>query len=405
MKSNYLLAAIVSVVGLVCSISVLGQDPKIAAAAGDRYVISAKAGGVNFVAGAVSVTRTAGTSGLLLSGDDLQTGDRVTTGTDGKAEVLLNPGSFLRVGGGTSFEFVSTSLDDLRIKLLSGSAVLEVIAADDFTVSMEMPRSTVVLTRSGVFRLDVLGDGTGKLSVFKGKVPYGPNGKSEIRSGRSVLVGGSSHGEIAKFDTDSRDELDTWSRDRAKELTKLNAKLQDKQLRNVLMNSYTQRGWNMFNSFGLWVFDGSRRNWCFLPFGSGWGSPYGWSYYWDIWNLGMPNWVYNYPRSGGWTNGNGGSGGSGTGNGNGGGNGGGNQARTANPSNAERRGQMQTPPFQRIQNGAGGGQDVVVRRRPPVDVDSSPSIPMSSPVSRPPVAAPPSAPAPVPVVMDRKRDN
>ena len=94
---------------------------------------------------------------------------------------MLNPGSFLRVGGSTSFEFVSTSLDDLKIKLLSGSAVLEVIAADDFTVSMEMPRSTVVLTRSGVFRLDVLGDGTGKLSVFKGKVPYGPNGKSEIR--------------------------------------------------------------------------------------------------------------------------------------------------------------------------------------------------------------------------------
>ena len=71
MKSNYLLAAIVSVVGLVCSISVLGQDPKIAAAAGDRYVISAKAGGVNFVAGAVSVTRTACRMVLLLSGDDL----------------------------------------------------------------------------------------------------------------------------------------------------------------------------------------------------------------------------------------------------------------------------------------------------------------------------------------------
>ena len=411
MKRNFVLAAIVGVVGLLCSISALGQDPKIAAAAGDKYVISAKAGGVNFVSGTVSVTRTAGTSGVLLGGDELQTGDRATTGTDGKAEILLNPGSFLRVGGDTSFEFVSTSLDDLKIKLLSGSAVLEVIAADDFVVSMEMPRGTVVLTRSGVFRLDVLQDGRGRLSVFKGKVPYGPQGKSELKSGRSAVIGGSSEIEFAKFDTDSQDELDTWSRDRAKELTKLNAKLQNKQLRNMLTNSYTQRGWNMYNSFGLWVFDASRRNWCFLPFGSGWGSPYGWSYYWDIWNLGMPNWIYSNPRPGNWNNGSGGSGGSGTGGGigggNGGGNGGGTQARSANPSNAERRSQMQVPPFQRIQNGA-GGRDVVVRGRPSIDVDSSRSVPtMMPPVSQPTVAAPPSAPAPapVPVVMDKKRDN
>lgn len=415
MNRNYVLAAIVSVVGLLCSISASGQDPKIAAAAGDKYVISAKAGGVNFVSGTVSVTRTEGKSGVLLKGDDLQTGDRVTTGTDGKAEILLNPGSFIRVGGGTSFEFVSTSLDDLKIKLISGSAVLEVIAADDFRVSMEMPRSTAILTRSGVFRLDVLEDGSGKLSVFKGKVLFGPDGKAELKPGRSVVMGSNLRAEVTKFDTDSQDELDTWSRDRAKELTKLNAKLQNKQLRNMLMNSYNQRGWNVYNSFGLWIFDASRSNWCFLPFGSGWGSPYGWGYYWDFWNLGMPYWIYSNPRPGSWGNGNGGSGGSGTGGGNGGGTGGGNggnQARTGNPSNADRRSQMQVPPFQRIQNGAGGGggQDAVVRRRPPVDVDSSPSMPMSVPASRPPVEAPPaaeprSAPQVGPTIVDRKRDN
>jgi hypothetical protein len=400
MKRKYVLAAIVSVVGSLCSIYVSAQDPKIAAAAGDKYVISAKAGGVNFVTGEVSVARKEGKSGLLLAGDELNTGDRVTTGADGKAEILLNPGSYLRVGGGASFEFVSTSLDDLKIKLVSGSAVLEVIAADDFRVSLEMPHSLVVLTRSGVFRLDVLEDGSSKLSVFKGKVPYGPDGKDELKSGRSVVLGGSARVEVSKFDTDARDDLDTWSRDRAKELTKLNAKLENKRLRNQLMNSYNQRGWNLYNSFGLWVYDASRRYWCFLPFGSGWGSPYGWGYSWDLWNIGMPYWVYGNPRSG-WGNGRG----SGSGNGNGNGNGSGNPRNTANPTNAERRGQMQLPPFQRIQNGSGRGeQDVVVRRRPPVDVDSPRSVPMGPPVMMPP-SAPPTAPAPVPVVVDSKKGN
>lgn len=401
MRGNYVLAAIVSIVGMLCAVTIRAQDPKIAAAAGDKYVISAKAGGVNFVTGAVSVARKEGKSGLLLAGDAIETGDRVTTGADGKAEILLNPGSFLRVGGGASFEFISTSLDDLKIKLLSGSAVLEVIAADDFRVSLEMPHSLVVLTRSGVFRMDVLEDGSSKVSVFKGKVPYGPEGKEELKSGRSVVLGNGAPVAVSKFDTDARDELDMWSRERAKELTKLNAKLENKNLRNMLMNSYNQRGWNVYNSFGLWIYDASRRYSFFLPFGSGWGSPYGWGYYWDIWNLGLPYSVYGNPRSG-WGYG-GSSGGSGNGGGNGSGNG--NPRNSANPANAERRGQMQLPPFQRIQNGEGGGQDVIVRRRPPVDVEPSNSGSMRPPVALPP-SAPPSAPPPVPVVVDsKKRDN
>ena len=54
----------------------------------------------------------------------------------------------------------------------------------------------------------------------------------------------------------------------------------------------------MYNSFGLWVFDGSRRNWCFLPFGSGWGSPYGYSYYGYPYGYpyyGYPYYGYPYP--------------------------------------------------------------------------------------------------------------
>jgi hypothetical protein len=66
---------------------------------GDRYIVSARAGGVNYVEGTVAVIRKSGRSGLLLKGDTLEVGDRVSTGANGKAEILLNPGSFLRLGG------------------------------------------------------------------------------------------------------------------------------------------------------------------------------------------------------------------------------------------------------------------------------------------------------------------
>ncbi|MDQ3750897.1 MAG: FecR domain-containing protein, partial [Acidobacteriota bacterium] len=86
------------------------------------YVISAKAGGVNFVEGKVAVTRKVGKSGYLLKGDTLEIGDKVSTGADGRAEILLNPGSFVRLAENSSFEFASTSLEDLQLKLNGGSA-------------------------------------------------------------------------------------------------------------------------------------------------------------------------------------------------------------------------------------------------------------------------------------------
>ena len=104
--------AICLALGFVAAFAVAQKDT-ISAAAGDRYIVSARAGGVNYVEGTVAVIRKSGRSGLLLKGDTLEVGDRVSTGANGKAEILLNPGSFLRLGGSSAFEFNTTSLDDL----------------------------------------------------------------------------------------------------------------------------------------------------------------------------------------------------------------------------------------------------------------------------------------------------
>lgn len=378
MKRTFVLTFAVCLATLVCAVIGAAQDPRIVAAAGDQYVISAKAGGVNYVEGKVTVFRKNGTSGFLLARDELEIGDRVSTGPDGKAEILLNPGSYLRLGGSTAFEFVTTSLDDLRLKLKTGSAIFEVIAADEFRVSVQLPQTKIGLTRSGVFRIDVLTDGSSRLSVMKGKAFVGPNGMTAVESGRSATIAGGGI-SVSKFDKDSKDPLDVWSRDRAKELTKVNARLQGRTLRNTLLNSYNQRGWNMYNSFGLWVFDPSRRMWCFLPFGSGWGSPYGWDYGFDVWNCRLPRWIYWDPPPPGP-----GSGGGGTG--------GGPPVNTPILSMGDR---SPIPPFIRMQNQGGGGSsddNVVIRGGRNRDFsDPSPSTPSAPPASSPPIYSPPPA--------------
>lgn len=332
-RSSRLLFGLVFAVVSMWSVS--AQDTRVTSPLGGVYVISAKPGGVNYTEGQVSVVRKDGKSGTLIKDDQLEAGDRVSTGADSRAEILLNPGSYVRLGSGSTFEFVTTSLEDLKLKLSKGSAVVEVLASDEFDIDVSLPNSTVSLTRSGVFRIDVLSDGSGRVSVWKGKMFI--KGDDEVKSGRAVTIDGSSM-TVAKFDRDNGDELDIWSKLRAKEIAAVNAKLQRGAMRDSLLSSYRNGRWNAFNSFGVWVFDPFRRMWSFLPFGYGWGSPYGYDYSFNMWYCNMPWYVYNNP-TGGTGGGAGGSGG-----GSGGGNGGG---ATDAQIREERRVNVQTPPFLR----------------------------------------------------------
>jgi len=297
MKKNLLYVFSVGLIGILFSVTAFAQtaqqreDRRTVSAASSLYVISAKAGAVNYVEGKVSVARQEGKSGYLLKGDELEIGDVVSTGADGRAEILLNPGSFVRLAENSVFEFASTALDDLQLNLKGGSAMLEVITDNEFTFAVNTPKAKLFIVKSGVYRVDVLSDGTGKIEVWKGAA--NANG-TEIKSGRQATVNGNQTA-VVKFDRDDKDALEVWSKSRAKELSKINARLQNNYLRTSLMNSYYQTRWSLYDSFGLWVYSRYDGSYCFLPFGYGWSSPYGYYYPRDIWYYNLPPVIYNPP--------------------------------------------------------------------------------------------------------------
>jgi hypothetical protein len=272
------------------------QDSRVLSAAGDVYVISAKAGGVNFIEGKVSVARKQGRSGLLLKGDKVEISDRVSTGTDGKAEILLNPGSYLRLSENSTMEFVSTELENLQIKLKSGSAILEVFADDEFRVAIDTPKTNFYLIQSGIYRIDILADGTEKIEVWKGRAQIGETEANIIKGGKAAVIANGQQ-QIEKFDRDEKDGFELWSKNRAKDLTKINSKLERSLVTSSLINSYNQRNWNMYDSFGVWVYNSSYGTNCFLPFGYGWRSPYGYGFGYSFYNYSLPWYIYNQPQN------------------------------------------------------------------------------------------------------------
>jgi len=272
-----------------------GQDKTVRSIAGDKWLITAEAGGVNHVEGDVNILRLAGKSGRLMKGDSVDVGDRVSTGTSGRAEILLNPGSYLRIAGDSEFEFKTTALEDLRLKVNKGNAIFEVFATNDFRVAVEAPKAKIDLVESGVYRIDVQADGTSRLEVWKGKAEVDG---TKVKSGRFATSG---EGTVAaaKFDRDDKDEFELWSRDRAKDLAKSNSDLRDRDMRTALMSSFLGGGWNAYDSFGLWVYSRRQGRYCFLPFGWGWSSPYGFGFGADIWYYRLPQVVFNPPSSSG----------------------------------------------------------------------------------------------------------
>jgi hypothetical protein len=271
MKRAGIFALLLAGVSITAPLAARAQAPSTVSVA-DRYVISARAGGVNYVEGSVSITRTNGTSGVLLKRDNVEVGDQVATGADGRAEILLNPGSYVRLDRNSSFEFGATDLEDLTIKLNSGSAIFEVFAGDEFRVSVITPKGKVSLIETGIYRVDVAPNGAAVAAVTKGKAEIGLEKPVIVKDGRTGSV---IDGAVAKFDKDKRDEFAEWSRGRSKELIKVNDALQSRNLDPLLTRGFRTGLWGYRNSFGLWIYDSFFGGYCFLPYGMGWRSPYG----------------------------------------------------------------------------------------------------------------------------------
>lgn len=306
MTKKFIRSVYIGLIAILAVQMVSAQDDReaAAAAAGDKYVISAKAGGVNYVEGAVSVVRKDGRSGYLTKRDEIAVGDVVATGADSRAEILLNPGSFLRIGADSSFEFKTTSLDDLRIKVISGSAIFEVFASREFKVRVTTPNAKLLLIKSGVFRVDALTDGSANIEVWEGESLLGDRESTLLKSGRAATLK-DGVATFRKLERSDKDEFVAWSKTRGKELAKQSAKLRKQSLGNSLMSSFNQGRWGMYNSFGLWVYNAMYGGYCFLPFGNGWYSPYGFGYGSCICHYNLPTIIYLPPIGGGGGGGNG----------------------------------------------------------------------------------------------------
>lgn len=269
---------------VIMSVALCAILPSLAAAQNrERFGISAKAGGVNTVVGTVRVSREGQQPQVLTSTDNLAAGETVTTRSSSNAEILLNPGSYFRLGENSEFQFEDISLDHLRLRLMKGSAIIEAtgVADMDLGIKVATEHGEFTILRSGVYRIDVRPD-FAAIAVRKGRASFGPN-KTDIVKGGKVVTLTNGVAAVAKL-TKDKDAFDSWSKQRAELLARANARLVNRTFNGYLS---TFSGWDSWfwgpRRFGLWTYSPRAGCYTFLPFYYGWASPYGHhygSYYW-----------------------------------------------------------------------------------------------------------------------------
>jgi hypothetical protein len=268
-----------------------------------EFLVSSRAGWVNIVQGDVVLKRDEADWDMMIAGDELVTGDTVKTGSDGRAELLLNPGSYLRLSTNAEAVFTNTSLDDLAVKLVRGSAIVEAVSVDGWTgalVKMSTPGGEVSIVRGGLYRFNVDGSGRSEVFVRKGRLVIDGNPPITVKEGKKAVLGGTP--VVVAFDRKAEDEFDLWSKVRAETLAAANKTLSRRSLLGFGL---------MPGSF--WFFDPFLRCYTFLPGFWGFKSPYGPRY--SSCNRSYDLWGGRYPRgtvnggspttsSGGWSRGN-----------------------------------------------------------------------------------------------------
>jgi hypothetical protein len=230
---------------------------------------------------------------------------------DGRAEVLLTPGVFMRLGENSSFRMITNRLIDTRLELLSGTAIIEAEdIAKDNSVTVVYKDASVHVAKKGLYRFEAA---SGELKVFDGDAEVTAADKTvEVKESRLIELNTLA---VRKFDKNETDSLDRWSARRGEYVAMANVAAAN-SIRTSMFSGGSLLNGGMYGNGGLYgngLFNGG---WFFNPYFGMYSyvpglegamySPYGYRF-WSPFNVYMaytPGYYY-YPSnygSGGYNN-------------------------------------------------------------------------------------------------------
>lgn len=223
--------------------------------------ISARPGRVNYFEGDAFLNQQRLTQSML-GKPFLNPNDTVST-FNGKAEILLTPGVFLRIGENSEIRAAALSLIDIQIELRRGEAMVEVDQmTKDNSIRILLDGASALIKKPGLYRFTAATQ-PASVAVISGKLEVSDNGRNiGLGKGNEVLLAQSP--EKQHFDRKKEDDLYAWSNERAEYNSA--ASYQTAQTASTAANS---PGWLWNDTFTSWAWVPGADLAFFSPFGYG----------------------------------------------------------------------------------------------------------------------------------------
>jgi hypothetical protein len=242
------------------------------------YTVSAKPGAVNYIEGHASLNDNE-INQKAVGKTFLNANDTLSTDV-GKAEVLLTPGVFLRIGDNSQIRMVSPSLTDTQVEVTKGEAMVEVAdLGKDNSIEVLAKGGMLRPKKAGLYRVTADDPPTAAVLEGKAELNFGEK-KIDLGKGKQSVIAADLKSE--KFDTKKDDDLYAWSNVRSE----YNAGASYSAARSVSVNSYNSGSYGAGYPIGMgygfgpgWYYSGLWNSWAWLPGDGYFFSPFGWGFY------------------------------------------------------------------------------------------------------------------------------
>ncbi len=239
-----------------------------------QLVISAHSGVIQYVEGQVTLDGKT-VAPKFAEFPDVKP-DQTLAAEDGRAEILLTPGVFLRLAENSSFRMISAKLDNTRVEVLSGSAIVEVgELLQNNAITVKFHNAEIALLKKGLYRVDSADPAS--LRVYEGE--------ARVTSGSDTLIARRAHEvalgtvlEARSFDTKQTDAFYRWSARRDEYVAQANitsAKTASES--GLASNGFGSSGYG--NASGSWAWNPWYGMFTYVPGNGMFMSPFGSAFY------------------------------------------------------------------------------------------------------------------------------
>jgi hypothetical protein len=245
-------------------------------------------GTINYIEGQASIDGQALTSksvgsAVLAAGQSLST-------RDGRAEILLTPGVFFRVGDNSTVRMVSPGLADTVVAVDKGRAMVEVADIHrENNIVVRQGAASVRLLKAGLYDFDA---DRQQVRVFDGKAAVRDDDRqADVKGGRQLALNTAGKLKAHKFDKKAgeEDELYRWASLRSAYLAEANV---------AAARTYAGgSGWAPGMWYGAgWYWSPWYGAYTFIPADGIFFDPFGWGYYSPWMVYGAPYYGLGYYR-------------------------------------------------------------------------------------------------------------